>query len=813
MAKSCDLHTHDCLNDSSVLQKLDQSNDNVETAYKIFEDMYKTAFERTYVSDIVNGESIAIKDENILVNDVDTSIDAVNFEKRLKACTKKLYDYQVMAIRQLIELEKNGYHINTRTFEKTVSNGWILSLPIGSGKSIVFLFLALWYRNVAKHPIIVSKTGGHIPIYEQVQFKYYPYYYEDCCYTEHPYIMKDGRWCRASVDDLRKLVSDQSDETITKGYVVENIMNKLVEDGVVKYLSDDNCVVAFEGYTQNPMTIILTHSHLLDQMRRYIHEDFPAFVKGKGTNINICRTAQEIRPTDNIVIIPANETNVASLVEMSHDKPFMRVIIDDYTSMTGIDSFRQILASSTIFVSGSGFERSPELIPTSYYTLKYSPCESIKLVGLPEQTYKGVVRNNIAMIKLLGSSCDFSDYDFIQKVEEKTMSTFGCQPQQIYPYLSSNSIKDYMCLYFILLNRDKLRSAINAVDKDYDISGKYPRAKYSDKKHEVKHFIEWVTKLGKGNKLLEDLFAPAGANNSNNESIPLVQQICMCCKKTFLEHNGYGVVMSCCGAFYCENCIKNMTTHTIADKLTGEFFDDHSNYYCSCCRRKNPTALINMTKKKDKAVYAFNIITNNFMDESIKDSIRFDYYFYMLIHGLVPSVHDGVPINIHSEIERKIFDENVFKTLNNKRIDDKVKEKILTGIRTIFSMDHLMIRSVDCINRSLIAVKQTFEYVPYILFYNAPKYMEGRLRGYIQNYEQYLGRKGGNNPITKVQPIFMDSIEGLIGIHLNVIAIVVFGFGSTTKDGIKQLLGRCLRINTFNNKLTFFITPDTVSFA
>ena len=544
------------------------------------------------------------------------------------------------------------------------------------------------------------------------------------------------------------------------------------------------------------------------------------FTKGKGTVINICRSAQDIKPTDNIVIIPATENNVRSLVEMSHDKPFMRVIIDDYTSMGGIDTFRQILASSTIFVSGSGFERSPDLIPTSYYTLKYSPYESISLVGLPKDTYKGVVRNNIAMIKLLGSACDFSDYDFIQRIDEKVMQLYSTTSSKVYPYLSSNTIKDYMGLYFVLMNRDKLRNAINAVDKDYNITGKYPNAKYNDKKHEIKHFIEWVKALDKvkQNKLLQDLLTMSNARNTNSESTPIVQQVCMNCKKTFLEHNGYGIVMSCCGAFYCESCIKNATTHCITNKMTNEFYVDDTNYYCCCCRRKNPTALLNMTKKKDKAIYAYNIIKNHFMNDDIKDSIKFDYYFYMLIHGLTPTKHEGVPINIYSEIERNILPKDVIKQLNNdKQPNSEYKMKTLPKIQTIFSMDHLMIKSIDCINRSLIAAKQTFNYVPYILFYNAPKYMQSRLRDYIEHYEQYTtnSRKqlDNYNPITKIKPIFMDSVEGLIGIHINVVAIIVFDFKATTKDGVKQLLGRCLRINTFNNKLTFFITPDVIAFS
>ena len=90
--------------------------------------------------------------------------------------------------------------------------------------------------------------------------------------------------------------------------------------------------------------------------------------------------------------------------------------------------------------------------------------------------------------------------------------------------------------------------------------------------------------------------------------------------------------------------------------------------------------------------------------------------------------------------------------------------------------------------------------------------MEQRIIGYMRTFggDSKLKTKT-TNPLSKIKLLFMDSIDGLIGIHLNVVAIVVFNFKDTTKDGVKQLLGRCLRINTFNNKIVFFITPDIIS--
>jgi hypothetical protein len=94
------------------------------------------------------------------------------FETKLKLCTKKIYNYQKNAIYKLRELELSGFVVNNS--KKVVSNGYLLSLPVGSGKSLVFLFLAIFYRSVPKHPIIISVDGRNIPQHEQLQWKYYP---------------------------------------------------------------------------------------------------------------------------------------------------------------------------------------------------------------------------------------------------------------------------------------------------------------------------------------------------------------------------------------------------------------------------------------------------------------------------------------------------------------------------------------------------------------------------------------------------------------------------------------------------------------
>ena len=147
--------------------------------------------------------------------------------------------------------------------------------------------------------------------------------------------------------------------------------------------------------------------------------------------------------------------NVKQLVKLSYDTPFMRIIIDDFTSMPGIESFRQILATSTIFVSGSSYKRDRKNIPSSYYTLKYVPTDKITLVGRPEKTFAGVFRDTIATMELMGSRCEFSIYEFIGDCEEKVSSTFGntISPADVYPILRKEPhIHHYMALSFIIKN-------------------------------------------------------------------------------------------------------------------------------------------------------------------------------------------------------------------------------------------------------------------------------------------------------------------------------------------------------------------------
>ena len=447
-----DAHTTaiDLINSSHItpelISKMQKRSELVNECYSIFKEQYKTAIKPTYISDIINGEVIETKPENIMVSEPIEPKYAINeehFNKFCQFCTKKLYKYQSDAIHKLRELELRGTHYNAYTHETVISNGWLLSLPIGSGKSLVFQFLSLFYRDVPSHPIIVSTDGRNVPDHDQAELKVYPFYYENCGYIE----------------------------------------------------GKANAVITLSDYRQRRTTVILTHQHLLLQMEDYFTTDFPKV--SKLTNITYAldiRDVKDINKVD-ILVIAATTQNVATLSALSYEAPFMRVIIDDYTSMPSIESFRQIRASSTIFVSGSGFNRNEQDIPASYYTLKFMPVSQITLVGKPEETYEGILRDSIATMELMGSSCQFSQYKFINECEEYCRATFHSNPIDIYPILRKEPIlQHYISLMFVLKNMDRLKGAIQAVEHDLITDNPKTGKPYLSAER-LKYYFEWKKML------------------------------------------------------------------------------------------------------------------------------------------------------------------------------------------------------------------------------------------------------------------------------------------------------------------------------
>ena len=78
----------------------------------LFKKFYGTSIRETKISSIVNGESIEIKNDNILIDvpvEEQYRLDDKKFQSQLHACNKKLYNYQINAIKKILELERRGY--------------------------------------------------------------------------------------------------------------------------------------------------------------------------------------------------------------------------------------------------------------------------------------------------------------------------------------------------------------------------------------------------------------------------------------------------------------------------------------------------------------------------------------------------------------------------------------------------------------------------------------------------------------------------------------------------------------------------------
>lgn len=782
----------------AIKTKMDAKGELVNKATKIFKNIYLNSVKPIFVSQIVKGEIIKTLDDNIFIDeDRDPDFNEKLFEQQCRYTTKELYDYQKDAIRKLVQLEKRGYNCNSRLDSKIISNGWLLSLPIGAGKSIVFEFLAVFYRDVPMHPIIISTDGQAIDKFDNIiEFDKYPFYYENCGYIE----------------------------------------------------KDANSVVVMKNYRRRNCTVILTHTHLIDQMEMYFKQDFPTIFNNKNPQVRIAYTLSlhgiDIDKLD-ILVIEASTQNIQQLVALSYQAPFMRVIIDDYTSMNDIGSFREILASSTIFVSGSKFQREINEIPTSYYTLKNIPYQQLSVVGKPEDTLQGILRDNIATLELMGTSCEFNMYSFVNACEGLCKSYLKCMPSDCYPIIrTENKIKHYFALTFILNHIAKVKSAILNVENalegnrlDAESVSYYLKWKEMLKDAERPPPTEIIESNGKrvrkqitpsSNPLYNYIYNNKTVSR-NSDGTPVLKQHCYVCGAAIDKHRDYGMISNCCGAFICSDCYKCSTTHYITNSETNETIKDEDNCYCICCREKNPTYIFNINHKKDTAnVHSYHIAQLGYDISALTNHNLFDYYFYMCLHGFKPLYSEGKAINIKKDIELNMIPAETFK------------KQLVPTMDKLYSVDHLALLAIHTINLTL----RTLNILPHprstLLIYACPVELQERVRNFYKNivttndpataftlYNDTVLNKNNEadakiiadpkkkkvtiQPIARMQLEFMSEVSSLIGLHKNIVGIIQWT-KPKREDEVAQLIGRCLRLNNFGNKLYFYITTSSTEF-
>ena len=811
----------------SILKRLTKKSKEVKFAQQVFKENYENAVKDNPITNIIDGETIAIKPENISI-DGQCDFEDDTFDEKMKYVTKTLYQYQRKAILKIREIEEKGYVICPATGEKIVTNACILSLPIGAGKSLCYEILAMFYRKVTSHPIILSTDMKSIPIHEALQFKFYPFFCEKPCYVE-------------SVDEAQISIPSSN----------------------VKLSPTSNAVQTLDNYTQRPITLILTHDHLLLQMMRYFETDFKKKIL-QSTHIQYARSYHDVNFNKaGIIVIAATPENVNYISELSYQQPFMRVIADDMTDFS-LDTMRQILASFTLFVSGSGFQRKPEEIPESYYSLKTISYPKISVVGNPEETYEGVMRNNICMVKLLGTNNPFSQYAFVSETEDAVKQLYHCECEKCYPILKSEPlIEHYINLMFILKNMDTMKIAISRIEQDLE-SQALPTSK-------VEYYLKWreflgytekvreqlasktiskqqeesqrrLRQLGRSagrlqqqqmammqlppsssskssiNPLLEDLYESSFRGSAS--AVPIVNTECICCGKLARDNLGYGALSGCCGAFYCHQCLKSMVTNKII--INNTTITDTNNYYCCCCRKKNCKFYLNTTKMKDKNIYAFSLVDDFFQEADFLEShFKVDYYFYMFMNGLTPKYREGKPLRVtendscYTEYSSKSSSE--LSTLSST-------PDLIPSLECLYPADQLAIRSLYTINEILGRLQICPQKNTFILFFATPEYMISRVK-YVKDDIVSKGSKetlveytAGSKtkliqPIENLELIFRDNVSSLIGLHQNILAIIVWNKRHVIGEEENQMLGRIYRLNTFENPLYFYVENSIIEYA
>lgn len=722
----------------------------IENAADIFKKIFGDTVQFTNIDEITKG-SVEIDNYDKCIHVQDTKMKDMPNELStvIKNCTLKPYDYQIDTVKMIRQIE----------LEWSNTNAVLVKLPIGSGKSLVYELLTIAFPTVPQKPIITSVNGVSIELDNQLSVAKYPFFYEK------PY-----------------------------------------------YEDDDPVVVGLDKYRQLPVTVILTHNHLLDQTLRYFYEDFPVIKRndeiynkfqttltriiGLSRNrltpaqavpyvlkecglknepkltISVSSSFERLNRNAKIWITVANVENVNKLRIMSHSTPFTRLIIDDFTSMIELGSFRQIYATSNIFVSGSGWNRDAKSIPISYYSLQGFNDSNITLVDDPARTMKGIRRDSILSLTLETSDNSFNEYAFVSEIETEVNNLFdGKNPRDVYGPIKTNPrLSEYLSLKFLLNFSQILGYNYDKIVDDTE-SGRLS-------KDRVKYTLQLIDMLkSKSRPLWEKLMNDGKIQSKNNQVRPIVSDnSCIICKATPDTHHSYGVLMRCCGGFVCQKCIDKSTTNRI-------HYDNETHYskeyYCACCQSENPTMIMCTTKDiSDDRKVITAVIKNTCNVSELHDSISIDYYAYGILKGFIPLNHNGRIITKVGKNNKPLLMQSRAQ-LGMIALNTACKSFVDNNIKT----------SIDS----------------NILIYGAPKELIDRIRGYYNNVIK--NQVFGKLPCPML--MFKDGVKDLIGLHSN-IPIIIKWAPVKNVDELHQLIGRIVRLSNFDNRLYVYadLAPD-----
>lgn len=750
------------VNEPSInyVDKFKTESELTNKSVEIFKKYYGDTARKTKISAIIDGDIIKIHPNNINIHEVASENEKLRNEVIMLAkryCNLDLYDYQIDAIVSLVKMEQDGKYV-AKDGKEIISNGWLLKLPVGSGKSVVFQFLALFWRtSIPKHPIIISIDGSKIPDNERIGFRDYPHYYESCQYSP----------------------------------------------------KESYSVAVLDHYRYRNITIIITYTHLMQQLAKYFvdnfkREVFSTFNPKSGIRV-ACETrtvTKEMVDNCDVLAITCSNENMRKLAELSRERPFKRIIIDDYTSLPSLDTFRQIWATSTIFVSGSGFDRPIDTIPSCYYSLKNTDHEYITFVGDPEKTLKGVIRDNIATIKLVGTDNTFNSYQFVKDVEEKSMRVFKTDPIKCYPLFTTKGTKtcEYLKYCFIISNAHGIANVIRNIETDQ-----------VDEKL-IPNYLKWKESV-KDSTLFNTLLKDESIfyRTLSKESLEMINTSCYNCQSNYGTHCGFGVISLCCGAYYCRSCVSVMSTKRL--QYDNKIITDKVNSYCVSCRTVNPKFIPNVLYHRDNDIPMYNVIKQHFETKEFEKCLQgCDYVFYILNEGLVPKDHNGRPVNITIDMVERKLDLESIKTSIPK-------------IDVLYSKDQIAIASIRVIEECYRELGLKSSVDSYILIYNCPPELHNRINHAFmtstRNPNEILRKRKGkqtnneesNNqvsPLCNTHLIFHNTISSLIGLHRNIIAIIQWT-KPREADELVQLSGRIMRINTWDTPLYFYITCTTLA--